>query len=188
VAARLGWSRRALAYGSVATPQGERPGIVARLRAGTAGLQVAALAAVPVATGLAVGVDLAHDRWGPAVLAGLLGLAVTLPAMRAVRRIIQRGLTVGVTGDGVRMGGHFMPWGAIDKVSLTGRTVTISLKRPMAVQPPLPGLHTVVTLPAAVLRVPAEPLVVAMEFYRRNPPERARLSYPYPAGSPVVLP
>ena len=81
-----------------------------------------------------------------------------------------------------------MPWEAIDKVSLHGHTVTIALGRPTAVRPPLPGLRPTVTLPAALLRVPAEPLVAAMEFYRRNPAERARLSYPYPAGSPVVLP
>jgi hypothetical protein len=187
-AARLAWPRGSLAYGPIPTPHGERAGIVARLRAGAIGVQLAALAAVPLATGLTTGMYLAREHWEAGVFGGVLGLIVTLFAAQAGRRIVQRGLTVGMTAAGIRMGGYFMPWDAIDKVRLNSGAVTIAIERPKVVQPPMAGLRARVTLPAGLLRVPAAPLVAAMEFYRRNPAERARLDYPYPDGSPVILP
>jgi hypothetical protein len=151
-------------------------------------VQLAALTMVPAVTGLVVGVNLARERPDAAAVAGLLGLVVSLAATLAIRRIIQRGLTVGITGDGIRLGGYFVPWDAVHRVKLVGRTVTMELKGPKGVQPPMPGLLPKIMFPAALLRVPAEPLVAAMKFYRRNPGERARLSYPYPDGSAVILP
>jgi hypothetical protein len=188
VATRLGWHRATLAYGPVPTPRGERPGIVARLRAGAVAVQLAALATVPAVTGLVVGVNLARERSDAVAVAGLLGVVVSLAATLAIRRIVQRGLTVGITGDGIRLGGYFVPWNSVHRVKLVGRTITMELKESKGVQPPLPGLLPKIMVPAALLRVPAEPLVAAMKFYRRNPDERTRLAYPYPDGSPVILP
>jgi hypothetical protein len=151
-------------------------------------VQLIALAAVPAATGLQVGVSVAGEDWSLTAVGGLLGLVLTMVAMHAARRIIQRGRTVGVTATGIRMSGYFIPWHAIDKITVASRRVTIAVERPNVVQPVIPGLRPLVTIPVGLLHVPAEPLVAAMEFYRRNPDERARLAYPYPDGSPVVLP
>jgi hypothetical protein len=192
---RFGRARGVLRHGPVVTPQGLRPGIRARIRVSAVALRLVVLLAVPAATALLVGVNLAGRDWEGAAIIGAIGLAVSARAVRAAWQLVRQGLSVGLTATGVWLAGGFAPWDAIDWATVRGRgpfgfrrEVRVALDRPRAVWPRGKEPSHEITMPAALVNVPAESLVAAIEFYRRHPHERARLAYPYPDGAPAILP